>query len=113
MAGWWFDHSSTGDVALLSSVLRSANPNAVLAFNDGQKVPLKNNHPGYEDFTFGDSAPHSSVHEHSLRTSTAVARIQSTGPLMWASAGGSRLTTYLWARATPEEVYIYIVRPYE
>lgn len=57
IAGWWFDHSSFGDREALVRVIRAANPDAVIALNQGQKVPLVNNHPGFEDYTFGHPTP--------------------------------------------------------
>ena len=41
--GWWFDHSGYGDHALLGAAALSVNPNAIVSFNQGQKVPLQNN----------------------------------------------------------------------
>ncbi len=55
--GWWFDHAGLGNIPLLEQVTHTANPNAALAFNTGQKVPLINNSPGYEDFTGGHPNP--------------------------------------------------------
>ncbi len=55
--GWLFDHASNGNIPLLHDTVKTYNPDAVLAFNDGQKVPLINNNPGYEDYTFGHPTP--------------------------------------------------------
>jgi hypothetical protein len=55
--GWWFDHSGFGDVPRLHAAVMAGNPDAAIAFNDGQKVPLTNNHPGYEAFTSGHPTP--------------------------------------------------------
>ena len=37
--------------------MTSHNPNAVIAFNNGQKIPLTNNNPAYENFTSGHPTP--------------------------------------------------------
>ena len=55
--GYWFDHAKFGNIPLLYNVTKKHNPNTVLAFNDGQKVPLTNNAPGYEDYTAGHPNP--------------------------------------------------------
>lgn len=55
--GWWFDHCECGDIPRLHEVCKKANPKCVMAFNRGQKVPLRNNNPGYEDYTFGHPTP--------------------------------------------------------
>ncbi|BAJ00350.1 PPC domain-containing protein [Shewanella violacea] len=55
--GWWFDHSSCANIPLLHKITKAANPAVILAFNKGQKVPLINNNPGYEDYTSGHPTP--------------------------------------------------------
>lgn len=55
--GWWFDHSDYGDHDLLGTAALSGNPDAILSFNQGQKVPLINNPDTAEDFTFGHPNP--------------------------------------------------------
>jgi|GEM_PF-4425457 len=56
--GWWFDHSENGgDKTLLKSAVLSGNSQAIMTFNEGEKIPLTNNSPGYEDFTFGHPTP--------------------------------------------------------
>lgn len=55
--GWWFDHAGFGDIPRLRSAALQGNANAIFAFNDGQKVPLTNNNPGDEDYTFGHPTP--------------------------------------------------------
>ena len=55
--GWWFDHAVYANIPLLHEVITKHNPKAVLAFNVGQKVPLVNNSPGYEDMTAGHVTP--------------------------------------------------------
>lgn len=55
--GWWFDHASHGNIPLLHQTVTAYNPDTVIAFNDGQKIPLINNNPGYEDYTFGHPTP--------------------------------------------------------
>lgn len=55
--GWWFDHAGEGNIPLLDSIVKSHNPNAIVAYNSGQKVPLINNNPPYENYTFGHPTP--------------------------------------------------------
>lgn len=55
--GWWFDHSGFANIPLLNEIVKSHNPNTVTAFNNGQKIPLINNNPGYENYTFGHPTP--------------------------------------------------------
>ncbi len=55
--GWWFDHAGLGNIPLLHQTVKTYNPDAVCTFNDGQKIPLINNNPGYEDYTFGHPNP--------------------------------------------------------
>jgi len=59
LSGWWFDHAGDayGNIEKLHEICTAANPHAVMAFNDGQKSPLRNNHPGKEHFTFGHPNP--------------------------------------------------------
>lgn len=53
MAGWWFDQAKSANIPLLAGVINHYQPKVALAFNQGQRLPLVNNNPGYEDFTFG------------------------------------------------------------
>lgn len=55
--GWWFDHSGVANIPLLHDTVTAYNPNVVIAFNEGQKIPLINNNPDYEDYTFGHPTP--------------------------------------------------------
>ena len=55
--GWWFDHAGLGNIPLLHDIVTSYNPNTVIAFNTGQKIPLTNNNPDYENFTAGHPTP--------------------------------------------------------
>lgn len=57
LAGWWFDHADFGNVTRLGEVVKAANPDAVVAFNRGDKVPLVVNSPGLEDYTAGHPNP--------------------------------------------------------
>eukprot|EP00521_Asterionellopsis_glacialis_P014390 CAMPEP_0195305786 /NCGR_PEP_ID=MMETSP0707-20130614/36866_1 /TAXON_ID=33640 /ORGANISM="Asterionellopsis glacialis, Strain CCMP134" /LENGTH=815 /DNA_ID=CAMNT_0040369987 /DNA_START=100 /DNA_END=2544 /DNA_ORIENTATION=+ len=57
IAGWWFDQGSYGNGSLVAEKIHSHNPNAAIAWNDGNKVPLRNNNPGIEDYTFGHITP--------------------------------------------------------
>ena len=55
--GWWFDHADYGHIPRLRAAALAGNANAVIAFNQGQKIPLTNNNPGLEDYTFGHPNP--------------------------------------------------------
>jgi len=55
--GWWFDQGSYMNISLVHEIIMKANPDAVIAFNKGQKVPLRNNNPPYEHYTFGHPTP--------------------------------------------------------
>jgi hypothetical protein len=44
--GWWFDQCNFGNRTAITEAVRAGNPNAVLALNYGQKVPLTVNNPG-------------------------------------------------------------------
>ena len=55
--GWWFDHSGFANIPLLHDTLEAIDPTDVMTFNVGQKIPLINNSPGYEDYTFGHPTP--------------------------------------------------------
>jgi len=55
--GWWFDHSTFGDSALLHNAALSGNSTAIVSFNEGDKVPLVNNPDTLEDYTFGHPTP--------------------------------------------------------
>ena len=57
IAGWWFDHAKFGNRQRIVEVIRAANPDAVIALNFGIKVPLRNNNPGLEDYTYGHPNP--------------------------------------------------------
>jgi hypothetical protein len=53
VAGFWIDQGDVADIPRITEVIKAQVPNAVLAFNKGQRQPLKNNNPPYEDATFG------------------------------------------------------------
>jgi hypothetical protein len=55
--GYWFDQGLYANGALIEAACHEGNPNAVVAFNNGVKVPLKVNNPGVEDYTFGHPNP--------------------------------------------------------
>lgn len=55
--GWWFDHSGFGDSTLLHDAALAGNNDAVVTFNEGDKVPLVNNPDTLEDYTFGHPTP--------------------------------------------------------
>lgn len=57
ISGWWFDHASFGDIELIHHYCTLANPLVVMAFNEGTKIPLMNNNPNFEDYTFGHPNP--------------------------------------------------------
>jgi len=67
IAGFWFDQGMYGDKNKIIATIRKHNPNAVIAYNYGAKIPLRNNNPTPsldsdlgEDFTFGHMTPHKS-----------------------------------------------------
>jgi len=67
IAGFWFDQGEYGNKDEIFSVVRKHNPAAVIAYNYGAKIPLRNNNPAptmgsniMEDFTFGHMTPHKS-----------------------------------------------------
>ncbi len=64
--GWAFDHASHGNIPLIAETIRKYQPNTALSFNDGVKVPLTNNSPGIEDFTFGHPNPVKNTLSNSL-----------------------------------------------
>jgi hypothetical protein len=55
--GWWFDQGKFVDIPMLEAQVRSSNPNASLAINNGLKIPLQVNNAPYEDYTFGHPNP--------------------------------------------------------
>ena len=50
--GWWFDQGTYANFALIHEVIVAENPNAAIAFNRGQKIPLTYNSPPYEGKPF-------------------------------------------------------------
>ena len=90
--GWWFDHASFGDIPLLTTTVRKYNNATVIAFNEGQKSPLINNNPGYEDYTFGhpnriDRYPSSSLINLPMLTAIE-GTVTSARPGYLAASGG-------------------------
>eukprot|EP00121_Abeoforma_whisleri_P014371 Awhi_evm1s13255 len=57
IAGFWFDSGIAGDGPQIRDAIRPHNPNAAIAFNHGSKIPLRNNNPGVEDYTYGHMTP--------------------------------------------------------
>ena len=55
--GWWFDHASFGNIPMLHDICKKANPNTILAFNNGKLGQIRNSNPDYEDYTFGHPTP--------------------------------------------------------
>jgi len=53
VAGYWIDQAPCANVPLVAEVIRRYHPHAALAFNRGRRLPLTNNSPPHEDFTFG------------------------------------------------------------
>lgn len=51
--GYWMDQAAFADIPLVHQAIRTYDTSAALAFNRGQRLPLTNNNPPYEDFTFG------------------------------------------------------------
>lgn len=89
--GWWFDHASFGDIPRLHAAALAGNSNAVFAFNDGQKVPLKNNNPGYEDYTFGHPNPVAQEVPQSDANLPMVESIENTGPIFYGPSNEASL----------------------
>jgi hypothetical protein len=54
--GWWFDHSSFGNIKLIHKEVTKANPKAVVAFCSGLGT-IENKNPDYEDYTAGHPIP--------------------------------------------------------
>ncbi|KAL7551359.1 hypothetical protein ACHAWF_014548 [Thalassiosira exigua] len=58
--GWWFDHASFGSIPDVHKTVKDANPKALLSFSNHiwwRHGGLRNNNPGYEDFTSGHPIP--------------------------------------------------------
>jgi hypothetical protein len=55
--GWWFDHATYGDYALLPDAARAGNSEAVVALGLAEDVFLGNNPDVPEDFTGGHPTP--------------------------------------------------------
>lgn len=89
--GWWFDHASHGNIPLLHQTVTSHNPNTVIAFNDGQKIPLINNHPDYEDFTFGHPTPIATATSNDAKNLPMLISIEDTPEGYFEAAGKSSL----------------------
>ena len=71
---WWFENANYWHFPLLKDAVRKYKNDTVLTFNDIQNVPLINNYPGFEDFTFGhpnriDRNPSSSILDLPMVTS--------------------------------------------
>lgn len=58
LAGWWFDSGRYGHRAKILAAIRKHNPDAAVAYNQGVKIPLRNNNGPDEDFTFGHMTAH-------------------------------------------------------
>lgn len=54
--GWWFDHSSFGNIELIHKEVTKGNPKAIVAFCRGLGT-IANESPGYEDYTAGHPIP--------------------------------------------------------
>lgn len=80
---WWFDHAGFGDPALLRSSALAGNPDAPIAFNLGQKVPLTNNNPGLEDYTFGHPTPVIQAVVSDDVNLPMIESIETTGPIFY------------------------------
>uniref|UniRef100_A0A7S4MN85 EGF-like domain-containing protein n=1 Tax=Odontella aurita TaxID=265563 RepID=A0A7S4MN85_9STRA len=74
--GFWFDQGSTdpddshADNALIVQNIREVMPFASVAINDafeGGKIPLQNNNPGLEDYTYGHVSPVGTTPPNSCR----------------------------------------------
>ncbi|MEP3838647.1 MAG: Ig-like domain-containing protein [Algibacter sp.] len=76
--GWWFDHATYGNIPLLDSVVKSHNPDAIVAYNKGQKIPLINNNPPYENYTFGHPTPVKTAVASDDRNLPMVTSVEST-----------------------------------
>ncbi|WP_342804741.1 LamG-like jellyroll fold domain-containing protein [Alteromonas sp. M12] len=55
--GWWFDHATYGDYALLPDAARAGNSDAVVALGLAEDVHLENNPEVQEDYTGGHPTP--------------------------------------------------------
>ncbi len=55
--GWWFDHATYGDYALLPDAAKAGNSEAVVALGLSEDVHLDNNPDVQEDFTGGHPTP--------------------------------------------------------
>jgi len=55
--GWWFDQATYANVTRINENVKAHNANAVTAYSEGTKIPLTNNNPGLEDYTFGHPIP--------------------------------------------------------
>ncbi|MEP4889936.1 MAG: LamG-like jellyroll fold domain-containing protein [Aliiglaciecola sp.] len=55
--GWWFDHATYGDYALLPDAARAGNSDAVVALGLAEDVHLGNNPEVQEDYTGGHPTP--------------------------------------------------------
>jgi len=60
IAGFWFDQGGDANRDKIFSLIREYNPDAVVAWNEGSKIPLRNNNPNQEDYTYGHMLPHKS-----------------------------------------------------
>jgi hypothetical protein len=76
--GWWFDQGNYADIPALSNVIMQHNPNAAVAFNTGQKVPLTVNSPGYEHFTAGHPTPVKSAAPYDAINLPMITSVEST-----------------------------------
>ena len=76
--GWWFDHAIFGNRQLLAEHIRAANPNAVIAFNFGQKVPLINNNGDLEDYTYGHPTPIARVPASAVNNTGMVTSVEAS-----------------------------------
>lgn len=89
--GWWFDHSGFANIPLLHDTVTAYNPNAVMAFNDGQKIPLINNNPDYEDYTFGHPTPVASAPASTQQNLPMLTSIEATPSGFFDDAGRESL----------------------
>jgi len=53
LAGFWIDQANVANIPLLDTIIKHQMPRAVVAYSHGQRLPLTNNNPPYEDYTFG------------------------------------------------------------
>ncbi|MEP4049863.1 MAG: putative Ig domain-containing protein [Luteolibacter sp.] len=89
--GWWFDHSGVGNIPLLHDTVTAYNPNVVIAFNEGQKIPLTNNNPDYEDYTFGHPTPVASAPASTQQNLPMLTSIEATPDGFFDDAGRKSL----------------------